>query len=35
LLDIFLSMTDTETCLGPVIFILNLGSDIVMALTKP
>jgi hypothetical protein len=28
-------VTDTETCLGPVIFVLNLSSDIVMALTKP
>lgn len=28
------SHTDTETCLGPEIFILNLESDIVMTLTK-
>lgn len=28
------SHTDTETCLGPEIFILNLESDIVMTLTR-
>lgn len=28
------SHTDTETCLGPEIFVINLENDIVMTLTK-